>query len=107
MLSYPDLKIIEKDVLRSKGGNGGEVVDLDWSGDGAWVSLFFFLKLSDQNLNRLMDLSDSKACGHHPLRYRSILGVSSKIDGVGRRERYKCRVHARHYVQTNDFATES
>ncbi|KAJ9119600.1 hypothetical protein QFC22_003309 [Naganishia vaughanmartiniae] len=35
VLSYPDLKVIEKDVLRSKGGSGGEVVDLDWSGDGA------------------------------------------------------------------------
>ncbi|KAJ9127552.1 hypothetical protein QFC24_000961 [Naganishia onofrii] len=39
VLSYPDLHVIEKDVLHSKGGSGGEVVDLDWSGDGAWLAI--------------------------------------------------------------------
>jgi prolactin regulatory element-binding protein len=39
VLTYPELEVVEQDVVRNKGGSGGEVVDLDWSTDGAWVSL--------------------------------------------------------------------
>lgn len=38
VLTVPELEVIEQDVARNKGGSGGEVVDLDWSADGAWVS---------------------------------------------------------------------
>lgn len=38
VLSFPEMKVVVRDLAEEIGGSGGEVVDMDWSGDGALVS---------------------------------------------------------------------
>ncbi|KAJ9094458.1 hypothetical protein QFC21_005997 [Naganishia friedmannii] len=63
VFTYPDLEVVEKDVLRSKGGSGGEVVDLDWSGDGAWLAITTpsGIDLYSVSLPKSTELADEKS----------------------------------------------
>lgn len=70
VLTFPELEVLEKDVVTNKGGSGGEVVDLDWSTDGAWVSCM----VGDRE-----GVADSffEVCYHNAERHRFIFGLAS------------------------------